>query len=86
MAKRGKLPKLQEKKLRVIFFSNQLPGFTVITKNLDASKREGTFLYMQFGMQDKLCGWKAFQHMKFSEKSNFLKLGQININTSSINK
>lgn len=52
----GKWPKeesnyqnCRRKKLRPIFFSNQLPGFTVITKNLDASKREGTFLYMQFG-------------------------------------
>lgn len=32
-----------EKKLRTMFFSNQLPGFR-ITKNLDASKREATFL------------------------------------------
>lgn len=50
MAKRRvKLPKLQEEKLRLIFFPQPFTRFTVITRNLDASKREGTFLYMQFG-------------------------------------
>lgn len=32
-------------KIKSDFFSNQLPGFTVITKNLDASERRHISLY-----------------------------------------
>lgn len=47
--KKNQTTKTAGEKIKTVIFSNQLPGFTIVTKNLDASKREATFLHMQFG-------------------------------------
>lgn len=90
MAKRRvKLPKLQEKKIKTIIFFQPITRFynNLLTKNLEASKREATFLQMQFGECNiNYMAENSFTNMKVSEKSNLLKLGQTNINISHINK